>query len=76
MKEGPGVTAPKPRKPAFEPPGVFIMLDGSGVLFGGGVDGAACEVRGVRLPFGTAGDGEAARNISRSAPESSPFWFV
>lgn len=71
----PGVVAPKPRKPVPPPPGVDIIDEGSGVLFGGGVEGGFA-VRGVRVPFGWAGDGEAARNISRSAPESSPFCFV
>lgn len=33
-------------------------------------------VRGVRAALGCAGDGLAARNMSRSAPVSSPFWFV
>jgi hypothetical protein len=75
LNDGPGVVAPKPRKALDEPPGVFIMLDGSGVDLGGGVEGAACKVRGVRATFGfgTAGEGEAARNMSKSAPESSPF---
>jgi hypothetical protein len=51
------------------------MLDGKGVPFGGGVEGGIVA-RGVRVAFGWAGDGDAARNMSRSAPVSSPFWFV
>jgi hypothetical protein len=35
-----GVLRPKPEKGAPPPPGVDIMDDGSGVDFGGGVDGA------------------------------------
>jgi hypothetical protein len=71
----PGVLVPKPRKPALPPPGVDIIDDGRGVDLGGGVEGG-WMVRGVRLMFGTAGEGEAARNRSRSAPESSPLRLV
>ena len=59
----PGVVAPNPRTPAPEPPGVFIIEDGKGVDLGGGVEGAFWR-------RGCAGEGEAARNMSRSAPSS------
>lgn len=45
----------------FVPPGVCIMDEGSGVDFGGGVDGAV-----TRLPG--CGEGDAARYMRRSAP--------
>lgn len=57
----PGVCAPKPMKLEDPPPGVLSMDDGRGVLAVGGVEGGA-----MRLP-GTAGEGEAARNMRRSA---------
>lgn len=54
------------------PPGVVIMEDGKpGSLLGGGVDGGSI----LDLLF-TAGDGDAARYSSRSAPSSLlPFSF-
>ena len=52
------------------PPGVVIMDDGSSYLFfAGGVDGGS-----IRVLFDlTAGEGEAARYKSRSAPSSPVF---
>lgn len=61
-----GVLGIKPKRP--EPPGVDIMEDGRGVCLDGGVDGT-CTI--VFLPA-LAGVGDAARNMSKSAP-SSPF---
>ena len=69
------MAAPNPRKCAAEPPGVESIDEGSGVFCCGGVDGGlgAFEldgpgVRGLR--DGTAGEGEAARNMSKSAASS------
>ena len=61
----PGVVVPKPKW--LLPPGVDIIDDGNGVL-GGGVDGGPMSRARDLLP--TAGDGEVARNISKSAASS------
>ena len=50
-------------KRLFDPPGVFMIEDGSGVAFDGGVEGG-CMV--LRDPW--CGVGEVARYMSRSAP--------
>jgi hypothetical protein len=63
----PGVAAPKPMKLDEPPPGVLSIDDGSGVFAGGGVDGGFMAL--PRPPFlpGLAGDGDVAKNMSRSA---------
>lgn len=70
----PGVAAPMPTKCAADPPGVDSIDEGSGVFCCGGVRGGwgvFVEGPGVRgLREGTAGDGEAAKNIRRSAASS------
>lgn len=54
------------------PPGVDIIDDGSGVDFGGGVDGAT--MRGLESDIYRAGDGDVAKDMSRLA-SWSPFWL-
>lgn len=54
------------------PPGVVIMDEGSAIFLGGGVDGGCIRA----LDVGLAGDGEVARNRSRSAPSSPDLPFL
>ena len=53
-------------------PGVFIMLEGKGVAFEGGVDGATKRVLFFGVCEALAGEGLVARNMRRSAAPSSP----
>lgn len=53
------------------PPGVVIMEDGRAMFLGGGVDGGCIRA----LDVGLAGDGDVARNRSRSAPSSPDLPF-
>jgi len=48
-----------------------IIEEGSAMFFGGGVDGGCMRDLG-----GFAGDGDVARNSSRSAPSSPDFPFL
>jgi hypothetical protein len=78
LKPTPGVAAPIPRKCAADPPGVDSIEDGKGVFCCGGVEGGftilddwgGTGVRGLWFRDGTAGDGDAAKNIKRSAASS------
>lgn len=67
----PGVFGAKARKPLPVVPGV-IWEEGRGVDLCGGVEGALITVW-RRLEALTAGDGEVARYMSKSAPSSSTF---
>lgn len=62
----PGVARPKPGK-GPPPPGVDIIDEGSGVCFGGGVEGAS--IWGFVDP-GRAGVGDVARYMSKFASSS------
>lgn len=80
LKVVPGVLGPNPRKPLPVVPGV-ICDEGSGVDLQGGVEGGWMTVL-ARDAF-TAGDGEVARYMSRSAPSSPVLgvrdqetWFI
>jgi hypothetical protein len=53
------------------PPGVVIMDEGRAIFLGGGVDGGCMRAREA----GFAGEGEVARNRSRSAPSSPDLPF-
>jgi hypothetical protein len=62
-----GVFGPPNTDRRFVPPlGVVIIEDGSGELFGGGVEGGCILAR----VDGIAGEGEVARYNKRSAPSS------
>jgi len=58
--------------PPPPPPGVFIMDEGNAGFLGGGVEGGAIRVREV----GLAGEGDVARNSSKSAPSSPSLPFL
>jgi hypothetical protein len=68
LKFMPGVLGPKPKNPFPPVPGV-MWDEGRGVDLHGGVEGAWITVLAPEVR--TAGDGEVARYMSRSAPSSS-----